>query len=171
MYSLKIKIARSEDSVGPSDTDPFERKARGLYVDRLRLYKSGKTHRRGHLVSWTPVGPLPRAPEGKPGVPTASLQEETEGQVCAARNVAGGWCHVPECGDYLEDRGQGGPENLQQALSVGLRTLFQARPWRRAARKSSCGHGTRRRDCLPPSWVQHAHGAVTKLTLKDHEAL
>lgn len=51
MYSFKIKIARSDDSVGPSDTDPFERKARGLYVDQLRLYKSGKTHRGG---TWFP---------------------------------------------------------------------------------------------------------------------
>lgn len=118
MYSLKIKIARSDDSVGPSDTDPFEHKAWGPYVDQLRLYKNGKTHGGGHLVSWTPVGPLPGAPKGKPGVPTASFQKETEGRGCAARNVgAGGWCHVPECGHYLEDQGQGGPENLRWALS------------------------------------------------------
>lgn len=63
MHSLKIKIARGDDSVGPSHMSPIWRPGpRAVYG--LGLYKSGESHRRAHLAAQTPVEPYPGASQG-----------------------------------------------------------------------------------------------------------
>lgn len=131
MYSLKIKIARSDDSVGPSDTDPFEHKAWGPYMDQLRLYKSGKTH--GGGCTWFPghlEGPSQELPKVSLGSPLrlSGRRLKAEGVLPGMWGRGDGAMSL-SVGTTWRTKARVGPRTSDGPFLGGLGTLFQARPW------------------------------------------
>lgn len=88
MHSLKVRIARREDYVGPSDTSPTWTAGPGsVYGLSLRVSK-WEIPQEGVPGFSNTCGPHPGAPKGKLGDPAVFLKEEPEGQV-VAKNMGG----------------------------------------------------------------------------------
>lgn len=117
--------------MGPSNTSPIWTPGpRSVYG--LRLYKSGKSHRRAHLAAQTPVASYPGEPQGvllcfpltfsRRRLKAKYVLPEIWGEMISDVTDLRVWGHTgcPRPGGDLNT--SKGP------FLGGLRTLFQARP-------------------------------------------